>query len=131
MKLAIKFCSGFWLIVIAVVLFSCSPHPVHAAPNKATFECSGEKITMSQQATNPIIMEIERDKGTWMQIPDNGNPKVNTTFYNLDSGKVAKIGKNYAGIYYLEFFKDVDYANAFKPERTLSCQIQRTLKYKP
>lgn len=129
MKLAIKFCSGFWIVVLAIVLFSCSPQPVHAAPSEVTFECSGEKITMTQKGTNPIIMVIERDKGTWMQVPDNVR-KPFTMFYNLDSGKVAKIGKNYAGIYYIEFFKDVEYAQAFKSERTLQCKPNRTVKYK-
>lgn len=132
MKLAFKFSAWFWIIVISAVVYSCSPNPAHAADKSATFDCTGERITMTQEGHNPVIMSIAREKGTWMQLPLNGTgPKTFTLFYNLDSGKVAKVGKNYAGVYHIEFFKDVDYANAFKPERVLKCQLGIIPKYKP
>lgn len=123
MKLAIKFSANFWLLVAVTMLFSCT-HPVHAADKQVVFECDGERAIVTQHSTNPLILEVVRTKGIWMQVPDT-KPRALVSFYNLDSGKVARIGKNYSDQYYLQFFKDVDYANAHQPERTLRCAIQK------
>lgn len=121
MKMAIKYSAIFWISFITLILYSCS-HPVHAADKVAVFECAGERINVTQHNKNPLILSINRVKGTWMQIVAD-KPTAVVTFYNLDSGKVAKIGKNYAGQYYVQLYKDADYANAHQPERTLPCRL--------
>lgn len=121
MKMALKYSAIFWISFITLVLYSCS-HPVHAADKAVVFECAGERINISQHNKNPLILSINRVKGTWMQIITD-KPSAVTTFYNLDSGEVARIGKNYAGQYYVQLYKDADYANAHQPKRTLPCRL--------
>lgn len=120
MKMAIKYSAIFWTSLLVLIVYGCS-HPVAAAERTLTFECNGERLVFNQHDKNPIILEVVRERGTWMQIPQDVN-KTFQIFYNLDNGKVIKVGKNYAGNYYAEFFANADYANAFKPERTLSCR---------
>ncbi|UCR74885.1 hypothetical protein Fifi44_00016 [Erwinia phage Fifi44] len=120
MKMVLKLSAMFWISFAILVVYGCS-HPVHASMHQVTFECNGERLIFTQQDKNPILLEVVRTKGIWMQVPSDKPVQI---FYNLDSGKVAKVGKNYSGAYYVEFYKDTDYANAFKPERTLPCRTK-------
>lgn len=119
MKLAIKLSASFWLLVASTVLLSCT-HPVYAAPQVSTIECTGFRVTMTQtHKANPLSAVVSFEKGVFVEVPSDRKEFIQ--FYNLDTGEILKFATNYQNRLFMSLYKSVDFYNAHKPYRELLC----------
>lgn len=90
----------------------------------SSFQCGGykmsvETITMSQ----PLIATISFHEGTWIEIPDNGNPNpMSTVFYNTQSSKLALVGVDAEERLVLQIYRDIDFFHAKFPLLSTYCK---------
>ena len=117
-----KYIRDMILLVIALVLLVVANHALSSTipPSfkQVILECTGFRVTLDQHGTNPLVASISSEKGTWVEIPNEG--KV-VYLYNIETSKIATLQIGEANFPYLNIYRDIDFYRARMAQHTLRC----------